>query len=232
VGLAFDIGEIRVVGLRRGRKRAHIWLKAFLLGEVGANFEQGFRRQDLRVLHQARLLGARARQHECATAAVRLVSHSEGAADRPQITGEGKFARKFEFVESICRQLSGGGKYAQSDGQIKTTAFLRQIGRCEVDREPARRKFETGIDQCRAHPVPGFLYLGLRQTDDSKTRQPAGKMDFDRDLWRIHAGKRAAVQDGERHADQAFGFKVLASNSAMRASSAVICSRERASSLA
>ena len=65
-----------------------------------------------------------------------------------------------------------------------------------------------------------------------EARKPAGEMHFDRHFGRIHAGKRAAVQHGERHTRQAFGFEPLASNSAMRASSAVICSRERASSLA
>src|SRR5471030_881484 len=57
-------------------------------------------------------------------------------------------------------------------------------------------------------------------------------MHLNRDFRRIHADKRAAVQHGERHAGQVFSLEALASNSATRVSSALICSRERTSNLA
>src|SRR3972149_2693040 len=57
-------------------------------------------------------------------------------------------------------------------------------------------------------------------------------MDFNRDFGRIHTGKRAAVQHGERHAGQVFGWLTLPSSSATRDSRALSCSRERASNLA
>ena len=100
---------------------------------------------------------------------MRLVSHGECAADRPQIPSERELAGEFVFVEAICGQLPGGGQYAKGDGQVETPALLGQVGRREVDREPARGKFETRVHQRRAYPVAAFLYLGLGEADDGET---------------------------------------------------------------
>src|ERR1017187_9835362 len=77
------------------------------------------------------------------------------------------------------------------------------------------------------YPGIGFIWTLYRETG-----QPSGQMHLNGDFRRIHAGERAAVQHGERHAGQAFGLEALAASSAARVSSALICSRERASSLA
>ena len=48
-----------------------------------------------------------------------------------------------------------------------------------------------------AHAFARFLHLGVGEADDGEGRQAAPKVNFHRDFRRIHAGERAASEDGE-----------------------------------
>ncbi len=97
------------------------------------------------------------------------------------------------------RNLPGRGQDAERDRQIEAAGFLRQIGRREIDGDPARRKFELRILQRRANAIARFAHLGLRQTDQVHGRKPAGQMHLDGDSRRVDAGQRTAVHDGDCH---------------------------------
>ncbi len=50
-------------------------------------------------------------------------------------------------------------------------AFLRQVGRREIDRDPARRQRQPRGDQRRAHPLARLGHRLVGQADDRKSRQ-------------------------------------------------------------
>ena len=54
---------------------------------------------------------------------------------------------------------TGGGLYGVR--QVEAAAFLRQVGRREVDRDAARGEIETRSAQGGAYAVAGFLHLGI-----------------------------------------------------------------------
>ena len=130
---------------------------------------------------------------------MRLERHCQGAANRTQIARQCELAG--ELVAGQCGrgQLSGCSENAQGDRQIESAGLLRQVCRRKIDRDLARRKFELRVLQRRAHPVTAFPDFGVGQSDQIERGQPSREVHFDRDRRRIESGKRAAMQDGNRH---------------------------------
>jgi hypothetical protein len=101
-------------------------------------------------------------------------------------------------------QLSGSGEYSQRDGQIETSALLRQIGRRQVHRYAPHWEFEACVEKGGAHAILAFLYRGLRQPDDVQVRQAVGQMNLYADGGGGDPLLRAAQDNGEGQ-----GFVIL-----------------------
>src|SRR5205085_12677845 len=143
---------------------------------------------------------ARLRQHERATVPVRFESHRQRAANRPQVPSQRELAGEFVAPERLGRNLAGGGKDAECDGQIEAAGFLRQVGRREIDGYFSGRKVEARVLQGCSNAIAAFLDLGLGQSDQIECRKPAGKMNLDFNRERVEPGERTTVQDGYCHA--------------------------------
>ena len=89
----------------------------------------------------------------------------------------------------FCMNKLGFGflRLPQKDGQIVMGTRLFHICRREIHRNSSRWKPHPTGFCCSAHPLPGFLNRGIRQTDDIKIRQAIGAVAFHRHLTALDA---------------------------------------------
>ena len=169
--LALDVAQIEMRRLRlvHFRLRARQHLRAF---EVVGDLDQRFCRDDLDIgACPGGFRSARRRTDQAFLARIRADrgrQHARHGGDRaiePELAEHGK------AVERIRRNRADRRHQAERDRQIIMAAFLRQIGRREVDRDPPRRQRQPRGDQRRAHPLPRFRHRLVRQTHDRKRRQ-------------------------------------------------------------
>ena len=66
-------------------------------------------------------------------------------------------------------------------------AFLRQVGRREIDRDAARGQRQAGRDQRRADPFTGFRDGFVRQADDIEGGQTGRDLHLHVDGTRLNA---------------------------------------------
>ena len=91
--------------------------------------------------------------------------HRRDRAVEPELAEHGK------AVERVRRDRADRGHQAERDRQIVMAAFLRQIGRREIDGDPPRRQRQPRGDQRRAHPLARLGNRLVREADDRKRRQ-------------------------------------------------------------
>src|SRR3990172_7398460 len=101
--------------------------------------------------------------------------------NRSQFSGQRQLTEKFITVEFGGGKLPRCRQNAKRNGKVEAPAFFWKIGGGEIDGDTARGKFEIRVEQRRAHAILTFLYRRLRQADDRKIRQPAGKVHPDGD---------------------------------------------------
>ena len=82
------------------------------------------------------------------------------------------------------------------DGQIKTRPFLFHVGRREVDRRVAHRKFVPGIRQRGRNAVARFLHRRVGQADDDDKRVAITGVDLDFDGIGINPIQRGRTNPG------------------------------------
>ena len=169
--LALDVAQIEMRRLRlvHFRLRARQHLRAF---EVVGDLDQRFCRDDLDIgACPGGFRSARRRTDQAFLARIRADrgrQHARHGGDRaiePELAEHGK------AVERIRRNRADRRHQAERDRQIIMAAFLRQIGRGEVDDDPPRRQRQPRSDQRRTHPLPRFRHRFVRQTYDRKRRQ-------------------------------------------------------------
>ena len=88
------------------------------------------------------------------------------------------------------------------DREIERRAGLAQVGRREVDGDPARRMDEAGVPERAADAFAGLLERGVREADDREPGQSGGDVDLDADHPPVEADERRGGDDRE-HAPQA-----------------------------
>ena len=79
-----------------------------------------------------------------------------------------KFADDFETVETLRGQLAGARENAERDAEIEAAAFLRQVGRREVDGDLAFGKREVARLNCAFDPLARLANRSLGQTRPSQ----------------------------------------------------------------
>ena len=70
-----------------------------------------------------------------------------------------------------ARTCSDPEQDAERDREVERRAGLSDLGRGEVDRDPARRVVEPGVAQRAAHALPRLGQRGVGQADDREPRQ-------------------------------------------------------------
>jgi hypothetical protein len=104
----------------------------------------------------------------------------QDAGDRSDRAVEAEFTKDRKSGQRVVRNADRGHE-AKRDRQVIVAAFLGQIGRCEVDRDPSCRQGKPGRNHRRAHPLARLRNRLVGKTDDGEGRH-AG-----RDLYLDHA---------------------------------------------
>src|SRR5207247_1981451 len=133
------------------------------------------------------------------------------------------------------RKLAARSEDAQRDREIEAARILGQLGRGEIDRDAARRKFEASVVERGAHAVACFAHFRIRQSDDVKGGQSRPQVYFHGHFRRVDTRERAACHGGNRHSFPLAGgtrqpLPRLLSSSTMRASSSASFACARSSS--
>lgn len=100
------------------------------------------------------------------------------------------------MLQSFTRNLFAGRKDAQRDGQVKRRAFLLDVGRREVDRDPSGTEFVAAVFDGGTHAFPAFLDGIIGKTDNDGRGQAAARIDFNGNGIRLQAVDTVAVDFG------------------------------------
>ena len=169
--LALDVAQVEMRRLRlvHFRLRARQHLRAL---EMVGDLDQRFCRDDLDIgAGPGGFRSARRRTDQAFLARIRAdrgrqhARHGRDRAVEPELAEHGK------AVERVRRDRADRRHQAERDRQIVMAAFLRQVGRREIDRDPPRRQRQPRSDQCRPHPLPRFRHRLVGETDNGKRRQ-------------------------------------------------------------
>ncbi len=188
--LALDVAQIEMRRLRlvHFRLRARQHLRAFKM--VG-DLDERFCRDDLDIgARPGGLRAARRRTDQAFLARIRPDRGRQYTGDGGDRAIEPELAEYGKAVECIRRDRADRSHQAERDRQIVMAAFLRQVGRREVDDDPARRQRQPRGDQRRAHPFPRLRHRLVRKTHDRKRRQAGRDLHLHVDRPRLDALKR------------------------------------------
>lgn len=198
VGLAFDVGEIRV-GRRWGQRLAGIGIEEGVGAQVGDHGGEAACRQDGDTADQRSFGGIGGGQDQDAAAAGRLPGQRQGATHGAQFAGKGQLAGKFVAVQPVGGNLPGGGEDAEGNRQVEAAAFLGQVGRGEVDGDTPLGEVELPGLQRGPDPVAGLAHFDVREPDKGEGGQSVGKMDLYSDFRGQEADEGATGQNGQAH---------------------------------
>ena len=168
--LALDVAQIemRRFGLVHFWQRPRQHLRAFKM--VG-DLDQRLCRDDLDVRAcPGGFRSARRGTDQPLLARVRADGGRQHARHGCDRSVEPEFAEHREAIERIRRDRADRGHQAERDRQIIMAAFLRQIRRCEIDRDPPRGQRQPGGDQRRAHPLARLGHRLVGEANDRHCR--------------------------------------------------------------
>ena len=137
---------------------------------------------------RTRAVGSRCRRAPSAAAS------APGDGAQPPV--ERELADRRVPGERARRQLPRGGEHRQRDRQVEARSLLAQVGRCEVDRDPAQRPLELGGRDAAADALLRLLAGAVGEPDDRERRHAALEVGLDLDAARIEADE--GVGDGSR----------------------------------
>ena len=105
----------------------------------------------------------------------------EHARDRSDRAVEAEFTQHGEAGERVRRDGADRRHQAERDRQIIVAAFLRHVGRREVDRDAPGRQRQARGDQRRAHALAGLGYGLVGQAHDVERGQAGRDLNLDID---------------------------------------------------
>ena len=138
VRLTFDVGKVWVIESNRSGGFRDVRQKGLPERKVRAHLEQRPGLVYARAPDQGRLVGARRRKHEDSAVARGPPGHGERAANRAQLSGQGKLSGEFVLRKPVGLQLARGGEDPQRDREIEAAAFLGKLGGREIDGDARR----------------------------------------------------------------------------------------------
>jgi hypothetical protein len=154
--LSLDVAQV---------ERSDLALGDFRLGprenlralEVIGDLDQRRRRDDLNFgAGPGRFRAADRGTDQPFIARIRTDGGRQHARDRRDRTVEAEFAQHCKAAQRIGRDRADGCHQSERNGKIVMTAFLRQIGRREIDGDSPRGQRETRKRSGRSGPVRGL----------------------------------------------------------------------------
>ena len=103
------------------------------------------------------------------------------AADRAESSVEGQLADEERARQRRRVDDARRGEHPDGDRDVVGGAVLAQIGRRQVDRDPARRQLEAAVLQRAADPNPPLANAGVGQPDDVAAGEADRHVDLDVD---------------------------------------------------
>jgi hypothetical protein len=88
------------------------------------------------------------------------------------------------------RDRADRGHQAERDRQAVVAAFLREVGRGEVDGDAAGRQSDAGGDQGRPHPLARFRNRLIGKADNGEGRHARRNLHLDVDRAHLDALER------------------------------------------
>jgi len=178
--------------------RAGLCGRAILVGrqKVPHHVQKMLRPVDPRAGHQCRLPGAFRWQDQARVdrPGMQSQAHGQCATDRPQLPGERQLAGEFMAAQPAGVHLAAGGQDADRDRQVETAGVLGQVGRRQVDGDfLVVREFQAGVEDGRAHALPGFLDLDVCEPHQGEAGQTVGQMHLDSNCRRLQPQQGPAL---------------------------------------
>ena len=135
------------------------------------------RRIDGKFLDHSRLFGVFLRDIERADAGLSRFhgnrEHPTHLSDHPI---QSQLPEEYRPFDPIERNEPGPTKQTDGNGKIQRRPFLLNVRRSEIDRDFLERKRQTVVIQGGLNAVAALLNAGIRQTDNGKRGQAAGKI--------------------------------------------------------
>ena len=114
----------------------------------------------------------------------------QDAADRAQPPVERELADGGVPDERVGRHLPRGRQHRQRDRQVEARALLPELGRGEVDGDPAQWPLELGRGDPAPHPLLRLLARAVGEADDRERRQAPLEVRLDLHPAGVEADKR------------------------------------------
>lgn len=201
VGLAAHFGEIEVIGDCLTEQGVDIGPVRFQGGVVGQKIDQLAQcsdRKHRQVVHQAAFTSVLRRQDQAVNIPITgRHRHRQHTANRLDATVQGEFPHVEIALGPLDGDHPGGGQQTDRHRQVEGRAILADIGRRQVNGDPAVGKIVAGVFDSGFDAVLAFLDRAFRQADRGKLRQTLGDVDFDLDTIRIDADQRPGQNPGE-----------------------------------
>jgi len=105
----------------------------------------------------------------------------ERPADSLDTAVERQLAHDREQLDLLVGDGAGGREDADRDRQIERGAFLADVRRGEIDRDPIRRKGEACVADGRPDSLPALANGGVRQSDGREGGQSRRHVNFHSD---------------------------------------------------
>jgi hypothetical protein len=187
--LPLDVGEVRiarVVGTQR-RFRRRQRLRAL---EVVDQRQQAGGCQHLDAGGPRRLAALRLGADQAERPRGRVHCRRQHARHSGQRAVQPQFAQRHVAGDLVPGQRTHRRQQAERDRQVEVAAFLEQVGRRQIDGDPARRQRQPHRRKRRTHPLPALGDRLVRQSDDRKRRQTGCDVHLHVDIQHIDALKR------------------------------------------
>ena len=188
--LALDVGEIGQgpALARHGRLGPRHHLRALeMIGEL----DQRAWRQDVDIGRRpGRLRTGRSRADQPLPAIIGRDRGRQHAGDGRDRAVESELAEHGVAGQGIRRERADGRHHGERDRQVVMTAFLRQIGRREVDGDALGRQGQPRGDESRPDPLAAFGDGLVGQADEDEGDAAGGNLHLHVDGPRLDALER------------------------------------------
>lgn len=121
------------------------------------------------------------------------------AIDAAQLAGKRKLAEEFVIAQGLAVDLPAGSQDAEGDRQIEPSAFLRQIGRRQIDGNAPCGEFELRAKQRGTYAFARFAHCRFGQAHHLGGGETAGEMHFHPNFGRVHPHACTAVHQRQTH---------------------------------
>ena len=162
--LSPDPGEVIAQAIQLGRPIPSGLDRELPLPQELAYLGQAVRRADRQTVDIGGLLRVFPGEDEALYALLACGhGHGESSANRTDFSVKCQLSKKSTSHNRLLGQFPQGRQNADGDRQVIERALLAQVGRGQIDHDPAGRYREAGISDGGTHPLSGLCHRLVRQ---------------------------------------------------------------------